>query len=554
MKLKTGLFLLFVVWYSASIGQTVKHFAGKINMENDAHLYYNNATCDSAEEFFYNPEGIHWDKKGNMWITEKNKIRLYYNKRFYNRAGFLGDGDMSQSYQNGTGIGGSGTGAGFYKPTAIVSDDNGVLYIVDSENHAIRQMDAFSLTSQQQKVTTLAGSLPITGNQGQPGTANGSGTNARFDTPKGMVRDADGNMYVTEFWNYTIRKITSTNVVTTLAGNIGVSGTKDGTATGAEFGGPYGIAQLDANWLVVSDHDNYSIRKVHMTTGEVVTICGNSSDQNHVDGSFATARFRNPKGIAVVAGKIYVCDLNIIRVIDLNAKTVSTFAGSMMATGNQDGTGTDARFTNLVGMAYDGKISLYVTDHEYNVIKKVTINDLAPTVDFSASKRTAVVDVDVITLKNQSTGQPSTSLKWTITPITYQIMSGSTSSPQLDIKFNATGFYHINLNVVNAFGVGNSYKSNYISVSTIGIQEVHNSTSFGVYPNPSNGQYTLQSLNGNFSIQAYSITDLSGKLLHTKTCSNTLEESFDLGIYQAGFYLLSVKSSTGVRHIKLQKI
>lgn len=553
MNLKSSLLLLFVLWYSASMGQTVKHFAGKINIEPDAHLYHNNATCDSVDAYFYNPEGMHWDKKGNMWITEKNKIRLYYNNKFYNRAGYLGDGDMTQSYQNGTGIGGSGTGAGFYKPTAIVSDDNGVLFIVDSENHAIRQMDAFSFTSQQQKVITCAGALP-SGNEGVAGTADGSGTNARFDTPKGMVMDANGNMYVTEFWNYTIRKITSGNVVSTLAGKATIQGTKDGVGTGAEFGGPYGIAQLDANWLVVSDHDNYSIRKVHMTTGEVVTICGSANEQNHVDGNFTTARFRNPKGIAVVAGKIYVCDVSIIRVIDLNAKTVSTFAGSMMATGNQDGTGSDARFTNLVGMAYDGKISLYVTDHEYNVIKKVTINDLAPTVDFSASKRTAVVDVDAITLKNQSTGQPATTIKWTISPATYQIASGALSANQLDVKFNATGFYHVTLDIVNAFGVGNSTKNNYISVSTIGIKEVPNSVSFGVFPNPSTGHYTVQSLHGNFPIQVYSISDLTGKVLLSKTCSNTLEESFDLGAFQNGFYILSVKSSTGTRNLKLQKI
>ena len=106
----------------------------------------------------------------------------------------------------------------------------------------------------QQQVTTHAGALPTPDRFGTPGTTNSTGTDARFDIPKGMVRDANGNLYVTEFNNFTIRKIDAAKKVTTLAGNITVQGTKDGTATAAEFGGPYGIAILDATWLVVRDY------------------------------------------------------------------------------------------------------------------------------------------------------------------------------------------------------------------------------------------------------------------------------------------------------------
>lgn len=553
MKFKQTLLLFSLFLAGTTTAQTVKWFAGKVN-DVDPNTKYNNGTCAKADAYFYNPEGIHWDKNGNMWITEKNKIRLFYNNQFYNRAGNLGDGDMSQSYRNGTGVGGSGTGASFYAPTAIVSDANGVLYIVDSENHCIRKMDAFVNVGNGQVVTTFAGSLPVTGDQGLPGYDDKTGTAARFDVPKGIVRDAGGNMYVTEFNNFTIRKITSGGVVTTLAGKGKTQGTKDGTGSGAEFGGPYGIAQLDANYLVVSDMDNGTIRKVHMTTGEVVTLCGKAGDNAYTDGNFTTARFSTPRGLAVVDGKIYVCDGPVIRVIDVNAKTVSTFAGSSAEEGNTDGEGTAARFGRLVGMAYDGKITLYVTDHYYNTIRTVTINNLAPKVNFTADKTSNVITDEVVTLTNSSTGKPSTAALWTITPNTYSISSGSlTSASPLGIKFTATGFYNVTLKITNIYGKDSLTKNNYISVSTIGIKEVPENVTTGVYPNPSNGSFTLQSLYGNHPIQSYSVTDLTGKVIISKTCDNSLKETFDISNYQNGFYFLRVNTSHGSNTLKIQK-
>ncbi len=553
MKIKQTILLFSLLLTGSVMAQTVSLFAGKQN-ETDPNTKFNNTTCALADVYFYKPEGIHWDKNGNMWITERNKIRLFLNNQFYNRAGNLGDGDMSQSYRNGTGVGGSGTGASFYAPTAIASDASGVLFIVDSENHAIRKMTAFGNVGNGQVVSTFAGSVPVGGDVGQSGTTNATGTAARFDVPKGMVIDGSGNMYVTEFNNFTIRKVTSAGAVTTLAGKITVQGSKDGTGTVAEFGGPYGIAQLDPNNLVVTDADNGTIRKVHMTTGVVTTICGVAGDNRYADGTFANARFNNPKGLTVVDGKIYVCDGPTIRVIDVNASTVTTFAGSSAATGNTDGEGAAARFGELVGMAYDGKISLYVTDHYYNVIKKVTINSLAPKVDFSTSKTKAVVDAEIVTLSNTSSGKAATSLKWTITPSSYTITSGTLTSAPLNVKFTATGFYNVSLKITNAYGKDSVTRNNYISVSTVGIKEVPETVVVGVYPNPSNGQFTLQSLYGNYPIQAYEVIDIMGKQVLVNTCNNSLKETFDISQVQNGFYFVKVKTSTGVSTLKLQKI
>ncbi|NUM32479.1 MAG: T9SS type A sorting domain-containing protein [Bacteroidetes bacterium] len=549
--LKITILSIALIVSSCIYSQTVKHFAGRDNAGDNGPLYYNNSTCVKDSAYFYFPEGINWDANGNLWITEKNKIRLLYNGNFYNRAGKLGPGDQSQRYQNGTGI-----MAQFYAPTAIVSDASGVLYIVDSENHAIRKMEKFSSVGQNQAVTTFVGAPPTVDGFGTPGSSNGNGTNATFYNPKGIVRDGSGNFYITEFNNFTIRKVTSSGTVTTLAGQFGTQGSADGTGTSATFGGPYGIAQLDNNYVVVSDFDNGTIRKVHMSTGAVTTICGKAGDNRYADGNFTNARFREPRGLTVVDGKIYVCDGSVIRVIDINTSTVSTYAGSTAESGNKDGEGTAARFGTLGGIAYDGKISLYVTDLYYNVIKTVKINGLAPVTAFTASKTSALVD-EIVTLTNTSTGKPTTSLKWTITSVglSHSIVSGTeTSLTPIGVKFHAAGFYNVKLWVKNSYGQDSLAKNSYISISTTGINKVNNEQLVTAYPNPTNGLFTLQSLNGNYPVQSFEIIDLSGKTILKRTCGNTLSEEIDLSCFKTGIYYLKAMSSKGISNIKLQKL
>jgi sugar lactone lactonase YvrE len=554
MKIKQTIFLLCLLLTGSLMAQTVKHFAG-IENELEPNLHINNATCAKADAYFFNPEGICWDKNGNMWITEKNKIRLLYNNQFYNRAGNIGDPTQNAGYQNKAGI-----QSAFYAPAGIVADANGVLYIADEGNHAIRKMDAFTSTGQPQSVVTFAGANATggTGETGTPGNSDGTGYSARFDSPKGIVRDASGNFYIADLNNSTIRKVSSTGVVTTLAGKAGVRGNVDATGANARFDSPYGIAILDANWLVVSDAWNGNIRKVHMSTGEVQTLAGISEDNDQVDGKLKNqSKFYSPKGLVVVDGKIYVCDRYAIRVIDINADKVSLFAGSYSASGNSDGEGSAARFGEVAGLAYNfnvNKTLLFVTDQTYNVIKTISINSLAPVVSFSANKTNAVVDVDVINFTNTSTGQAATGINWTITPSTYQISSGSLTSAPIGVKFIATGFYNVKLKITNQYGKDSLTKNNYISVSTVGIKEVPETVTVGVYPNPSNGQFTLQSLYGNYPIQAYEVIDITGKQVLVNACNNSLKETFDISHVQNGFYFVKVKTSSGLSTLKLQKI
>jgi hypothetical protein len=164
------------------------------------------------------------------------------------------------------------------------------------------------------------------------------------------------------------------------------------------------------------------------------------------------------------------------------------------------------------------------------------------------------VDAEIVTLSNTSSGKAATSLKWTITPSSYTITSGTLTSAPLNVKFTATGFYNVSLKITNAYGKDSVTRNNYISVSTVGIKEVPETVVVGVYPNPSNGQFTLQSLYGNYPIQAYEVIDIMGKQVLVNTCNNSLKETFDISQVQNGFYFVKVKTSTGVSKLKLQKI
>ena len=158
------------------------------------------------------------------------------------------------------------------------------------------------------QVTTIAGN-------GQPGFADGTGAEARFENPYGIVLGKDGNLYVADRANARIRKVTQDGVVTTLAGN-GEVGDVDGTGPEAKFNNPTKIAfDKDGNLLVTVDH---GLRKVTLE-GVVTTIVG-GPDPGFVNGPQEDARFNQPRGVVVDAnGIIYLSDRsnNVIRRIEI---------------------------------------------------------------------------------------------------------------------------------------------------------------------------------------------------------------------------------------------
>ena len=163
-------------------------------------------------------------------------------------------------------------------------------------------------------VSTLAGSAS--------GYTDGTGTSAKFNYPSGVAVDGAGNVYVADYNNHRIRKITTSGVVSTLAGS--TYGYTDGTGTSAKFKYPYGVAVDGAGNVYVADRYNHRIRKI-TASGVVSTLAG--STQGYTDGTGTSAQFAYPFGVAVDgAGNVYVADESNhrIRKITLSAGSAET--------------------------------------------------------------------------------------------------------------------------------------------------------------------------------------------------------------------------------------
>src|SRR3990172_7594153 len=155
----------------------------------------------------------------------------------------------------------TGSAAGFYEPYGVVSDGTN-LFVTDYQNHTIRKI--VIATGQ---VTTFAGMA------GVPGSDNGTGSTSRFFLPSDITTDGV-NLYVTDSGNHTIRKIEiSTGAVSTLAGMAGTAGSADGTGSAARFNSPFGIT-TDLTNLYVTDSGNHTIRQIVIGTGAVTTLAG----------------------------------------------------------------------------------------------------------------------------------------------------------------------------------------------------------------------------------------------------------------------------------------
>jgi sugar lactone lactonase YvrE len=243
----------------------------------------------------------------------------------------------------------------------VAIDSAGNVYVADTQNSTIRKVTAAGV------VTTLAGTA------GMLGSADGTGVDARFRNPDGVAVDGAGNVYVADTGNSTIRKITAAAVVTTLAGGAGAAGSIDGTGGDAHCNLPHGVAVDSAGNIYVADTENDTIRKV-TATGVVTTLAGEAGMGGSVDGAGAAARFTLPTGVAVdSAGNVFVADRGNATIRKVTAAgVVTTLAGSAGVSGRADGTGSAAQFNNPNGVAVDAAGAVYVADQLNGRIRKIS--------------------------------------------------------------------------------------------------------------------------------------------------------------------------------------
>lgn len=315
---------------------------------------------------------------------------------------------------------GAGADARFFSPRAVAMDASGNAYVVDTGNHVIRKITPAGV------VTTLAGKA------GEPGSADGTGAEARFASPQDIVAGAAGEFYVTDTGNHTIRKVTSAGVVTTFAGLAGVQGNTDGPAGAARFSAPLGIAIDTAGTLYVTEGGNRTIRQI-TPAGVVSTYASNLGIREPYHWAIAVDAtgavyisqfiFRNygnyyingvlqpweiesdigyltqvlPDGtskylletsttvappelvsdpaeitdiIADRPGSLVLAGARQLRRFDVPTRTTSAIAGSGAA-GATDGPAESARFSNLMAVTINPGSGFIVADYGNNLVRKV---------------------------------------------------------------------------------------------------------------------------------------------------------------------------------------
>jgi sugar lactone lactonase YvrE len=227
-------------------------------------------------------------------------------------------------------------------------------------------------------VTTLAGS-------GKQATVDGLGVAASFNYPFDLAVSANGEIYTVDYTNSNVRKITPEGLVSTFAGT-GSSGAIDGIGTAASFYKPQGIAVDSSGIIYIADSLNNKIRKI-TSDGSVTTFAGSNSVSGSVDGIATAASFSTPVGITVdKKGNIYVADVYLRKIRKITSVgLVTTIAGSGTS-GFNDGLAITASFRGPGGLTADDNGNIYVADTYNSRIRKINSEGVVTTIAGAGSE------------------------------------------------------------------------------------------------------------------------------------------------------------------------
>lgn len=297
---------------------------------------------------FDHPSGLVLDAAGNLYVADYANHRIRRITPDGTVTTFAGTG--SPGYADGFRL-----DASFNHPYGLAVDHDGNMYVGDVDNHRIRKISPDGV------VTTLAG--------GRKGFADRKGSVAMFNQPYGVAVDSRMNVYVADSYNNRIRKIAPDGSVSTFAGN-GNDGFVDGPASSAEFFVPIGVVVDEDGNVFVGDEGNSSIRKI-TSDGQVTTFVGNGKF-SFCDGVGRNAEFNAPGGIAIDAGgNLYVADYfnNCIRIVSPTGH-VQKIAGNLKK-GFADGVAAEAEFHYPFGIAVDPRGVVYIGDYLNHRVRRI---------------------------------------------------------------------------------------------------------------------------------------------------------------------------------------
>lgn len=333
-------------------GNAVSTIAGKANGPGGTGFEGSDDGIGDAARFVI-PDALALDAAGNVWVADAGGPAL---RKLTTPAGVV-----TTPVALAAALGTTDGPPRFRRPGGVVADSSGNTYVADTWNHTIRKIDSGGV------VTTLAGLA------GTYGGANGQGSNARFLYPRSLALHG-GNLYVADMNANTIRKVTTGGDVTTLAGAYFQGGSDDGPGSLARFDNPRGVTVDASGNVFVADSGNSTIRMV-TSSGMVSTLAGKAGEGGSTDGGPTTARFNGPMGVAADAsGAIYVADTyncTIRKIVRNPSVVVSTYAGQAGVCGGADGPAGSATFRLPEALAVDPAGNVWVADTSGLTIRRI---------------------------------------------------------------------------------------------------------------------------------------------------------------------------------------
>lgn len=391
------------------------------------------------------PSGITVDGAGNLYFTD-------YSNNVVRKIDLSGNISTVAGSSTATalGDGGPATAAYLYSVVGVVSDAAGNLYIADYGQNRVRKVNTSGI------ITTVAG----TGTSGWTGDG-GAATAAKLNGPYGLALDASGNLYIADRYNNRIRKVdAATGNITTVAGD-GFSGSSGdgGAATAARLNDPLAVAVDGAGNLFISDYSNYRIRKVN-SSGIISTYAGTGLVGTTGDGGLATvAKVRGVIGLCTdAAGDLY-CSIdastggNKIRVVRTSG-IIETYAGTGLSGFSGDGGDPlSAQFYNVKASVVDPAGNLFLCDAGNYRIRKISapnhvpsfVNGAAQTM--SSCQDGGLIDINAKLAVNDI--DPSQPKNWSVVTAptngtlvaTYTTSSGGTSLTPTGLTYVSGGGY-----------------------------------------------------------------------------------------------------------------